>query len=150
MIDDHIRPEYKSNTLLTSSEREVKKGLRTELKFQRKLTKLENRIKHAIIRNDPVVERSAREELKDLLSKEDDCRRDGGQQCKQQRHQSSFQCALCPSNDNEGDYDTKQAALDEALSIFRRLLSSIDDIEKDKIRIEKWSKLRSLSSYSGT
>lgn len=141
MIVDHFRPEYKSNTLLTSSEREVKKGLRTELKFQRKLTKLENRIKHAIIRNDPVVERSAREELKDLLSKEDDCRRDGGQQCKQQRHQSSFQCALCPSNDNEGDYDTKQAALDEVLSIFRRLLSSIDDIEKDKIRIEKMEQI---------
>ena len=141
MADDYFRPEYISNALLTPSEREAKKVLRNELKFQRKVTKIVNRIEHAIIRNDSVVEGSAREELKDLLSKEDGSHLDVSQQCQQDKRHSSFQCASCPSNDGDGENDTKQAAFDEVVFIFRRLLSSVDDIEKEKVRMKKMEQI---------
>jgi len=141
MADDYFRPEYISNALLTPTEREAKKVLRNELKFQRKVTKIVNRIEHAIIRNDSVVEGSAREELKDLLSKEDGSHLNVSQQCQQDKRHSSFQCASCPSNDGDGENDTKQAAFDEVVFIFRRLLSSVDDIEKEKVRMKKMEQI---------
>ena len=136
MSNDQFRPEYKSNALLTSSERIAKKKLRNELKFHRKVAKLETRIKHAVIRNDPAVERSAMEELQDLISKEGGCYHDGdSQNCQRQRSDHS---GSRPTNgNNDDDNDSKQAALDEVLYIFRRLLSSVDDIEKRRVHTER-------------
>ena len=117
----------KANTQLTSSERETKKRLKAELKFQRKVLAIEKRINHAISRNDPKVERSAREELDALLlSKKEsaDSTNDGQpQQVLQSLHQ--------PNDSN------RQAAIDEIVNILRKLLSLIDDKEHEKVRLEK-------------
>ena len=61
----------KVNSQLSDAEKEAKKKLKLELKHQRKVKKLETRIQHAISRNDPVVEQSARKELAELLRKND-------------------------------------------------------------------------------
>ena len=117
-------PESKSNTTLTPSEKESKKRLKSELKFQRKVKTLQTRIKHSISRNDPVVEKSTREDLDALLSTK--CDGNTGDQLQQQHRQVS------PPIDVQG-----RPALDEALTIFRRLLSSIDADEKEKIHKDK-------------
>ena len=129
-MNAHCHPESKSNALLTPSEREAKKRLKGELKFQRKVKKLETRIKHAISRNDPVIEQSTREELEDLLSK-----KAGDENDSQLQRRPQLSLSLCessPSNNVEG-----QAALDEVLAILLRLLSSDNDDDKDKVHDEK-------------
>ena len=57
----------KANSQLSDAEKKAKKKLKAELKHQRKVQKLETRIQHAISRNDPIVEQSARNELEELL-----------------------------------------------------------------------------------
>ncbi|KAL7534429.1 hypothetical protein ACHAXR_005864 [Thalassiosira sp. AJA248-18] len=108
---------------LTPSERESRNRLKSEIKFQRKVKKLETRIKHAISRNDPLVEKSSREELEDLLASAGHSQR---------AKQLPSLCELRPPDDPQ-----RQAALDEVLVILRSLLSSIDDDEKEKIRQDK-------------
>lgn len=117
----------KPNAQLSSSEREAKRKLKFELKFQRKKKKIETRIKHAISRKDPVIEQSAREELRALLLTRADDDEDGGGQL-----QVSLQHDLCPPNDAQS-----KAALDEILQIFRMLLASIDDDEQEKVPAER-------------
>lgn len=116
--------DTKSNAQLTPSELECKKRLKSELKFQRRVKKLETRIKHAISRNDPVVEQSAREELVALLSTKNNEGSTDDQQV----------CDLFSPSKTEPE---GQAALDEVLLIFRRLLSSIDDDDKKQMSITK-------------
>ena len=77
-----------------------------------------------------VVEKSAREELEALLSKKADS---GDDDQLQQQHLPTF-ISYPPNNDNNAQ---GQAALDEVLFIFRRLLASIDEDDKEKIRHEK-------------
>ena len=61
----------KANSQLSDAEKKAKKLLKAELKHQRKVQKLETRIQHAISRNDPIVEQSARVELDELLRNTD-------------------------------------------------------------------------------
>lgn len=62
----------KANSQLSDAEKKAKKKLKAELKHQRKVQKLETRIQHAISRNDPIVEQSARNELEELLRRSND------------------------------------------------------------------------------
>ncbi|KAL7547933.1 hypothetical protein ACHAWF_011198 [Thalassiosira exigua] len=107
----------KSNALLTPSERESKRRLKSELKLRRKVKRLETRIEHAISRKDPAVEESAREELRRLL-------RENGLESRR------------PCTTQQDDA-FGPAAMEEVLAIFRRLLSSIDDGEREKLRSDK-------------
>ncbi|KAL3807545.1 hypothetical protein ACHAXA_001129 [Cyclostephanos tholiformis] len=150
MNNDHdFRPEYKSNKLLTPSERMAKKKLRNELKFHRRVNKLQTRIRHAIVRNDPVVQRSAMDELGDLLSGGGGgCHYSdgsGGLNCQrlQRIDTPSYRSASRPSNvnDDHDDNDRERAALDGVLSVFRRLLSYVDDIDKERIRSERMNQI---------
>lgn len=61
----------KANSELSNTEKETKKKLKSELKYQRRVQKLETRIKHAISRKDPIVEQAARGELELLLRNRD-------------------------------------------------------------------------------
>jgi len=125
-----------SNTKLTEEERETKRRLKAELKHQRRVKSLETKIKHAISRKDAVIEKSAREELKTLLESKNDTI-----QISQQLSQWSL---------NPPINDTKhKAAVDDVIVILRKLLSSIDDedrqtVKKDKI--EQTMKARTLLS----
>ncbi|KAL9190756.1 hypothetical protein ACHAXT_000462 [Thalassiosira profunda] len=113
-----------SNALLTPSEREKKRRLKAELKFQRRVKKLETRIKHAISRSDPVVEQSTREELAALLL----TKKGGGA-----AGDHLQRIINCPSKDPRG-----KAALNIVLDIHRRLLAStMDADEKEKVRDNK-------------
>ena len=126
-----------SNSKLTEEERETKRRLKAKLKHQRRVKSLETKIKHAISRKDPVIEKSAREELETLLESENDA--DG------QLSQQLCQCSLKPPiNDNK-----QKAAVDDVVLLLRKLLSSIDDedrqtVKKDKI--EQTTKARTLLS----
>lgn len=125
----------KTNSQLTSSERETKKRLKAELKFQRKVLAIEKRINHAISRNDPVVERSAREELDALLlSKKEsaDSTNDDGQLDDQRPQPQQILQSLHPPNDSH-----RESAINEVVNILRKLLSLIDDKEHEKVRLEK-------------
>jgi len=62
---------HRANAQLTDAEKKSKKKLQFELKHQRKVLKLETRIKHAMSRNDPIVEQTARKELEELLRNSD-------------------------------------------------------------------------------
>jgi hypothetical protein len=59
----------KKNSQLSNAEKDEKKRLKSELKHQRRVQKLQTRIKHAVCRKDAIVEESARKELDELLRK---------------------------------------------------------------------------------
>eukprot|EP00804_Cyclotella_cryptica_P002487 CCRYP_018093-RA/>CCRYP_018093-RA protein AED:0.02 eAED:0.02 QI:7/1/1/1/0/0/2/431/413 len=107
-----------TNTQLTSSQKQHKKNLKTELKFQRKVQKLESRIAHAISRKDVAVEQQARKDLDELL------------RSKTCDHYQSLSTRF-PSSDNadgtgSNHVDVVQdAAIKEVTQIFRTLLTSI-------------------------
>mmetsp|Transcript_22381 Transcript_22381/g.48499 ORF Transcript_22381/g.48499 Transcript_22381/m.48499 type:complete len:454 (-) Transcript_22381:143-1504(-) len=137
MNSTHCHPESKANATLTPAEKEAKKRLKAELKFQSKVKKLQKRINHAISRNDPVVEKSTREELAAFLStrinKGDNDIDNGNINNDIDRLQQQHRELLCPSKNTQG-----KAAIDEANIIFRTLLSSMDDPnDKEKIRLDK-------------
>ena len=127
-----------SNSKLSEEERETKRRLKAELKHQRRVKSLETKIKHAISRKDPVIEKSAREELKILLESKNDTNNI-------HLSQQLSQCSLKPPIN-----DTKhKAAVDDVVLILRKLLSSVDDedrqtVKKDKI--EQTMKARTLLS----
>ena len=58
----------KANKLLTAEEKEEKKVLKKKLKSLKKIQRLETRIRHAISRKDPVIEKEARIELEVLCA----------------------------------------------------------------------------------
>jgi len=128
-----------SNSKLTEEERETKRRLKAELKHERRVKSLETKIKHAISRKDPVIEKSAREELRTLLESKNDTN----------DVQLSHQLSQCSLNPPINDTKHKAAAIDDVILILRKLLSSIDDedrqtVKKDKI--EQTMKARSLLS----
>ena len=53
----------KPNKFLTDEEKDIKRRLKKRLKIQQKINKIQTRIKHAISRKDPVIEKQARSEL---------------------------------------------------------------------------------------
>lgn len=57
---------YRPNSSLTTEEREAKRQSKRKLRTMVKVNKLETRIRHAISRRDPLVEREARDELRKL------------------------------------------------------------------------------------
>lgn len=93
------------------SQKAQKKLLKSQLKFQRKVHKLETRIAHAISRKDPVVEQQARKDLDELLHSrsEDGCL----------RHNA-------PASRSISMHGNQSAAIEEVTNIFRQLLTSID------------------------
>jgi len=105
----------------SSSHKQTKKKLKSELKFLRKVQKLETRIRHAISRKDPIVEQSAREELKKLWATREDV---GG-------------CSEGIPFTGSGQIDPRggptitdpkrDAALEDVVAIFRELLSSLTE-----------------------
>jgi len=108
---------FLNNTQLTSSQKQYRKHLKTELKFQRKVQKLESRIAHAISRKDVAVEEQARNDLDELLR---------SQTC----HHLQPLCNRWPSSDNtesagSSRVDFIQEAIKEATQIFRTLLTSM-------------------------
>lgn len=126
--------ESKSNASLTASEREARKKLKAELKFRRKVKKLQVRIQHAISRKDPVVEKTAKEELEQLLA----TKRNGSSINHEQTGRSNQQQPITlPAALSSENNPQKKAALDEVLTIFRQLLASIDANEKEKIHADK-------------
>ena len=108
-----------------------KKRLKRQLKFDRRVNKLETRIQHSIARGDPVVERQARQELEELLS----TRLSTGE-----RPSSSCQ-TTCPSTKKQRD-----AATGDALGIFVALLASIDsrDLPDEDAKVERAAKTNQL------
>lgn len=145
MPHDRIRPKMnKSNALLTPSERLEKKKLRNALKFHRRVAKLETRIGHAAIRNDPIVERSATDELRALLASR------GGAEGEGEGDDDDDDDGICHRDDENsrgrrriGDRrasnvdDARRGALDEVLTIFRGLLSRVDDVERGRVHDER-------------
>ena len=125
--------ESKSNASLTASEREARKKLKAELKFRRKVKKLQVRIQHAISRKDPVVEKTAKEELENLLA----TKRNGSSINHDQTEHNQQQPITLPAALSSESNPQKKAALDEVLTIFRQLLASIDANEKEKIHADK-------------
>ena len=130
-----------NNVQLSSSQKAQKKRLKSELKFQRKVHKLETRIAHAISRKDAVVEQQARKDLEDLLSSQTD------------DFSQSLYAGRRPQSTDSLYVDPKQnAAIEEVTLIFRQLLSSLDQHEiqrtKDKcIKEVQNSKARNLLQH---
>ena len=113
--------EAKSNAQLTPAEKEERKKLKAQLKFQRRVQTIERRIRHSISRKDPIVEQSARDELEALMLKSAD-----GYQS-QQQYQSP----------NPLDDPNRQIAIDELVIIWRKLLSAIDGKDQKQIRKDR-------------
>ncbi|KAL7489895.1 hypothetical protein ACHAW6_015622 [Cyclotella cf. meneghiniana] len=107
-----------SNTQPTSSQKQYRKQLKTELKFQRKVHKLESRIAHAASRKDVAVEEQARKDLDELWR---------SQTC---QHLQIFCTRWTSSDDNDGAGTSRvdviqEAAIEELTLIFRALLASM-------------------------
>lgn len=66
---EHKGSRGKPNKLLTESEKAEKRRLKKKLKIQKKIKKLEVRIRHAISRKDPVVEKQTIKELEALCAR---------------------------------------------------------------------------------
>ena len=98
-----------SSSCAVSVQREQKKLLKTKLKFQRRVHKLETRIAHAISRKDPEVEHQARQDLAELL-------------CLHQEFPSSYK----QNHDirSSSAIERQNLALEEVTHVFRQLLSS--------------------------
>ncbi|EED94986.1 predicted protein [Thalassiosira pseudonana CCMP1335] len=110
----------------TSSKKQAKKRLKSELKFRRKVDKLQTRIAHAISRKDAVVEWQAREELEKL---------------KQSDEAAMYGKALAVDEDACVD-PRQEAAINEVGRIFRRLLSSFDEADADESTKEESTKVQ--------
>ena len=104
----------KANSELSNAEKETKKKLKSELKYQRRVQKLETRIKHAISRKDPIVEQAARKEL-ELLLRNRDNDNDGLYQ-QQMIHQEQVV-----------DDERYENAIQLVRDIFHQLLSTWED-----------------------
>ena len=116
---------------LTLSQRQTKKQLKSEVKFLRKVQKLETRIRQAITRKDTVVEQSARDELKLLWSTREKV--GGGQsRCGSliQLHEQQFPLSVTRQDVGLKPIDPRhKSALDEAVAIFRKLHFAFDEKE---------------------
>eukprot|EP00984_Skeletonema_dohrnii_P029621 scaffold20380_cov78-Skeletonema_dohrnii-CCMP3373.AAC.2 len=115
----------KANSQLSDAEKQAKKQLKASLKHQRKVQKLETRIQHAISRNDPIVEQSAREELDELLRNND-------------RLQHQMQQEKASNNEQ---YDKSMLLVRD---IFHRLLSTWDKKEQSFSKAEQIQRAKDL------
>jgi hypothetical protein len=108
---------------LVASQLQTKKELKTKLKFQRRVHKLETRIAHAISRKDPVVEHQARKDLDDLL---------------RTRNDSLILNTCCMSRITDSSTTSvdarRSAAVEEVTQIFRQLLTSLDQKSKESVQ----------------
>ncbi|KAL7464318.1 hypothetical protein ACHAXS_004653, partial [Conticribra weissflogii] len=110
----------------SSPDKLSKKKLKSQLKFLRKVQKLETRIRHAISRRDPIVEQSAREELKLLWATREDsacCNEGVPFTVLEKIDQRGSPTPACDPR--------RDAALEDVVSIFRELLSSVSTKEGD-------------------
>lgn len=106
-----------SNSKLLPSQKEQKRHLKSKLKFQRRIHKLETRITHAISRKDKDVELQARKDLDELLhsqSQKDDIIT---------QHTSNVLPETIGSSHNTDA--GRDDAIAEVNLIFRKLLTSI-------------------------
>eukprot|EP00985_Skeletonema_marinoi_P011422 scaffold5438_cov124-Skeletonema_marinoi.AAC.1 len=114
-----------ANSQLSDEEKQAKKQLKASLKHQRKVQKLETRIQHAISRNDPIVEQSAREELDELLGNND-------------RLQHQMQQEKASNNEQ---YDKSMLLVRD---IFHHLLSAFDKKEQSFSKAEQIQRAKDL------
>lgn len=69
VVENANHNRCKPNKFLTEEEKKEKRRLKKTLKVKQKINSLETRIRHAIKRNDPVVEQQSRLELEALCTK---------------------------------------------------------------------------------
>eukprot|EP00986_Skeletonema_menzelii_P003963 scaffold1298_cov152-Skeletonema_menzelii.AAC.7 len=118
----------KANSQLSDAEKKAKKQLKAELKYQRKVQKLKTRIQHAISRNDPMVEQSARIELDELLRNNDIL------------HDQRQQERAC--NDEQSGESMKLVR-----DIFHRLLSEWDNQDQSFGKAEQNKRAKDLLQH---
>ncbi len=119
----------KPNKFLTQEEKEEKRRLKKKLKTLQKINKLETRIKHAIQRNDPIVEEETRKELEAFCKDKDEF----------------HTIDLCPSTDsnmsrNNGtqfyqESKEYQSAKGVILDVSRKLFAKFSQYDEEQIRI---------------
>lgn len=119
----------KANSQLSDAEKKAKKKLKAELKHQRKVQKLETRIQHAISRNDPIVEQSARNELEELLRSSDRLPE------RRQQETASIDEIQC------------EASMQLVRDIFHRLLSAWDTKEQSFSKAEQNKRAKDLLQH---
>jgi len=112
-----------SNSKLLPSQKEQKRHLKSKLKFQRRIHKLETRIAHAISRKDKVVELQARKDLDELLH---------SQSQKDDIVTQPTSCILPETIGSSHNTDTgRDRAIAEVTLIFQKLLTSIHNQAKE-------------------